>query len=144
MDERIVFYREWLSLDKKEFRILAMLADQGEFHGNLSDLCDYFSLSLQQRNRNALRASIEQLAASGFITYETEGRSYHIKVLPKETEICICRGWLRRLISHDYTSENVAWEQVVKVLLWVTDNKVVPIQNRMIADDLNISVATIG
>ena len=53
MDD-ITFYKAWLRLDKKEFRILAMLADQGEFSGNLSDLCRYFSLSPQTRNRTQL------------------------------------------------------------------------------------------
>ena len=30
MDDRITLYREWLPLEKKQFRILAMLADKGE------------------------------------------------------------------------------------------------------------------
>lgn len=58
--ERIVFYAEWLPLQKKDFRIMAMLADVGEFKGNLSDLCRYFSLNPQQTHRTALRASIEE------------------------------------------------------------------------------------
>ena len=37
--ETAVFYLEWLGLDKSLFRILAMLADVGQFRGNLSDLC---------------------------------------------------------------------------------------------------------
>lgn len=37
--ENVAFYREWLPLNKKEFRILAMLADfGGEYHGNLTDI----------------------------------------------------------------------------------------------------------
>lgn len=40
MDDAI-FYREWLPLDKKEFRILAMLADyNGEYHGKAAVPCD--------------------------------------------------------------------------------------------------------
>ena len=43
MDDAI-FYREWLPLDKKEFRILAMLADyDGEYHGNLTDILFHLS-----------------------------------------------------------------------------------------------------
>ena len=48
------------------------------------------------------------------------------------------------MIAHDYSSENVAWEQVLKVLLWVCNNKEPVIQNQMIADDLQVSVSTIG
>ena len=49
--ENVAFYREWLPLNKKEFRILAMLADfGGEYHGNLTDMCRYFSVSPQHKN----------------------------------------------------------------------------------------------
>ena len=144
MDDLITFYREWLPLDKREFRILAMLADKGEFSGNLSDLCDYFSLSRQQKNRNALRAAIEQLTTTGFITCEITGRTYHLQAIPKVTEIQIRREWFLRLKSHDYSSENVAWEQVLKTLLWVLQNKEPIVQNRMIEKDLKISISTIG
>lgn len=144
MDGFITFYREWLPLDKKEFRILAMLADKGEYRGNLTPLCDYFSLSRQQRNRNVLRTSIEQLAASGFITYTVTGRTYSIQAIPKATAITIPREWLLRLKAHDYSSEDVAWEQVLKVLLWIYDNDEPIVTNRTIAEDLQISVSTIG
>ena len=144
MDGRITMYREWLPLEKKQFRILAMLADKGEYTGNLSILCDYFSLSRQQHNRSALRTAIGQLANTGYLTYSTEGRTYHISAVPKATAITITREWLQRLIAHDYSSENVAWEQVLKVLLWVCNNKEPVIQNQMIADDLQVSVSTIG
>lgn len=144
MDDLITLYREWLPLDKKEFRILAMLADKGEYNGNLSDLCDYFSLSRQQRNRNALRNAIEQLNTSGFITYTVTGRTYYIKAVPKETAIIIPRERLLRIKAHDYSSEDVAWEQVLKVLLWIYDNDEPIVTNRMIAEDLQISVSTIG
>ena len=144
MDGRITMYREWLPLEKKQFRILAMLADKGEYTGNLSILCDYFSLSRQQHNRSALRTAIGQLANTGYLTFSTEGRTYHISAVPKATAITIPREWLQRLIAHDYSSENVAWEQVLKVLLWVCNNKEPVIQNQMIADDLQVSVSTIG
>ncbi len=143
MDD-IIFYQEWLPLDKKEFRILAMLADKGEFRGNLTDLCRYFSLSQQSSNRRKLRESIDQLANENFIECERSGRTYALKVIPKEKEITIHREWLKTLMSHDYTSENVAWEQVVKVLLWVIANQEPVITNAMIAADLDISTTTIG
>lgn len=60
--ENVAFYREWLPLNKKEFRILAMIADfGGEYHGNLTDMCRYFSVSPQHKNREALREAIRRL-----------------------------------------------------------------------------------
>ncbi len=144
MDERITFYREWLCLEKRQFRILAMLADKGEYSGNLSTLCDYFSLTHQQHNRNALRSAIEQLAATGFITHTATGQTHRLKAIPKATAITIPRQWLLTLKAHDYTSESVAWEQVLKVLLWICAKHEPVVTNQMIADDLQISVATIG
>ena len=37
--EEIVFYESWFPLDKKHFRILAMLADKGNFQGSLAQMC---------------------------------------------------------------------------------------------------------
>ena len=54
--ENVAFYREWLPLNKKEFRILAMLADfGGEYHGNLTDMCRYFSVSPQHKKQSVVQ-----------------------------------------------------------------------------------------
>ena len=63
----MTFFREWLPLAKSDFRILALLADKGDFDGNLSDLCRCFSLDTQTKNRNKLREAILRLAAAGLI-----------------------------------------------------------------------------
>lgn len=143
--ETAVFYLEWLGLDKSLFRILAMLADVGQFRGNLSDLCRYFSLDPQTKTRATLRNAIEELAATGFITCERSGNTYTLRVIPKANEIEIHREWLQRLKKHEYSSESVAWEMVLKVHLWImlhSNDSLV--KNDMIAADLNTSVSTIG
>lgn len=142
--EEITFYEEWLSLDKNEFRILAMLADRGEYIGNLSDICRYFSLTPQTRNRNELRTSIENLVTKGFISCAIRGRTYHLKAIPKAKEIKVSKSWVRSLALHEKFSEDVAWEQVLKVYLWIVINKEPVVTNEMIAKALNISVSTIG
>jgi len=141
---RLTFYAEWLPLPKEDFRILAMLTERGGFCGNLSDLCRYFLLDTQTSHRNKLRHSIEILAEQNFLTYELTGRTYHIRLVPKEKEIHIKPQWFEALKAHNYNSEPVAWEQVLKVLLWVIDNQEPIITNSMIAEDLKISVSTIG
>lgn len=77
--ETLVFYREWFPLPKGEFRIMAMLADKGQFRGNLSDLCRYFFVSLQTKNRNNLRNSINALSEKRFITISLSGRTYVLR-----------------------------------------------------------------
>ena len=62
----LVFYKEWFPLPKGEFRILAMLADKGQFSGNLSDLCRYFFVNPQTATRNRLANQINSLEEQGY------------------------------------------------------------------------------
>ena len=142
--ENISFCREWLPLDKKEFRILAMLADKGKFQGNLSDMCRYFSLDPQTRTRNQLRESIQKLSDQGLIVQESSGITYTLRAIPKVEKIEMPRKWLTLLRQHHYSSESVSWEVIVKVWLWLSacgSDQV--IKNDMIAVDLKISVSTV-
>ena len=142
--DNMIFYEEWLTLDKKDFRILAMLAANGKFQGNLSDLCRYFSLDPQQRNRNQLKESIQRLCDQSLIECQMSGRTYLIQAIPKDKEIKIPQEWFETLRRHDYTSEAVSWEAPLKVLLWIIDNRSPVITNQRIANDLAISVSTVG
>ena len=122
MDDAI-FYREWLPLDKKEFRILAMLADyDGEYHGNLTDMCRYFSISAQQKTRTALREAIQNLTEHNFIESSLSGRTFHLRLIPTDNEISLPRNWLTRLRQHKYSADSVSWEVIVKVILWLEEN----------------------
>ena len=142
--ERAIFYWEWLPLSKAEFNILAMLAEQGgSFSGNYSDICRYLGVTPQNRNRQTLRAAVESLAAAGFITHESRGRTQTLKVVPKATEIQLPRLWVQSVIRHDYTGESVAFAQVLKVFAWIAGNKMEIVTNDMIASDLNISASTV-
>lgn len=142
--EKAVFYREWLSLPKAEFNILAMLAEQGGlFSGNYSDMCRYLGVTPQNRNRQALRAVIEKLTSNDFITHESQGRTQTLEVIPKATEIPLPRLWVQSVIRHDYSSESVAFAQVLKVFAWIAGNEADIVTNDMIAAELNISASTV-
>lgn len=143
MDDAI-FYQEWLPLDKKEFRILAMLADHdGEYHGNLTDMCRYFSISAQQKTRTALREAIQNLTEHYFIESSLSGRTFHLRLIPTANEISLPRNWLTRLQQHKYSADSVSWEVIVKVILWLEENGHDVITNQQIADELNISDSVI-
>ena len=142
--EKSIFYREWLPLPKAEFNILAMLAEQGgSFSGNYSDMCRYLGVTPQNRNRQTLQAVIEKLTSSGFITHESQGRTQTLKVIPKATEIPLPRPWVQSVIRHDYSSESVAFAQVLKVFAWIVWNKAAVVTNDLIAMDLNVSASTV-
>ena len=142
--ERAIFYWEWLPLPKAEFNILAMLAEQGgSFSGNYSDMMDYFHVSRQQNNRQVLRTAIESLAATGFITHRSQGRTQILTIIPKATEIPLPRAWVESVIRHDYSGESVAFAQVLKLFAWIAHNEVPVVTNGEIAADLNISSSTV-
>lgn len=142
--ERAIFYWEWLPLPKAEFNILAMLAEQGgSFSGNYSDICRYLGVTPQNNNRQTLRAAVESLAAAGFISHESRGRTQILKILPKATEIPLPRAWVQSVIRHDYSGESVAFAQVLKLFAWIAHNEVPVVTNGEIAADLNISSSTV-
>ena len=143
MDE-VIFYREWLPLPKAEFNVLAMIAEQGgSFSGNYTDICRYLGVTCQSRNRNALRAAIEELTQNQFITQKSRGRTLTLTVIPKATEVRLPRLWVRLVIHRDYSSEAVAFANVLKVFIWIADNDLRVVTNRMIARELNVSVSTV-
>ena len=146
MDDYITFYREWLPLDKRDFRILTMLADIGSFRGNLTALCQYLSLSPGQKKTNAaIRQSIETLTSNGYITSTLTGRTYQLAIIPKEQPIKVARRWFDEVMKADSFSEIVSWEMVVKTLVWISGNSLSNlVVNDTIAAELNTSVDTLG
>ena len=142
--EQAIFYWEWLPLPKAEFNILAMLAEHGgSFSGNYSDMCRYLGVTPQNRNRQSLRDAMESLTSGGYITHESQGRTQTLKVIPKAVEIPLPRLWVQSVIRHDYSSESVAFAQVLKVFAWIVWNKATVVTNDLIAMDLNVSASTV-
>lgn len=138
------FYYEWLGVEKNQFRILSLLAPKGEFIGNLSDMCRMLNIDTQTRNRNILRTGISSLAECGFITSEQKGRTYYLKAIPQQTVIEIPAEWLEQIIKHEYTSENISWQAVLKVFLWIIINDKKPTVTRNeIAEIINAGVDTV-
>ena len=138
----LVFYREWFPLPKGEFRIMAMLADKGQFSGNLSEMCRYFFVSPQSQNRNNLRDQISALEQKRFISSQLTGRTYTLTAVPKAQRIEISREHFDRIRTRAKRSEgeSVAWENVLKVYLWVWENNYDSIiTNQMISEDLGLS-----
>ena len=121
--ERITFYWEWLMLPKAEFNILMMLADLcGSFSGNLADMCRYFRVSSQNKNKIPLRSAIEKLTADGLITSQKSGNNYTLQIIPKEREVKLLRRWVNPILEADNFSQSVAKAQVIKSLIWISQN----------------------
>lgn len=144
MEDRSIFYEEWLSLPKAEFNVLTMLAQHGgSFSGNYADMCRYLTVTPQSRNRKVLQTAIESLTSKGFIQWDSRGRTQTLKVIPKATEISLPQRWVQSVIRHDYSSEAVAAAPVLKVFLWIAQKYQDIVTNDMIAQDLGVSVSTV-
>lgn len=141
--QMLTFFAEWLILPKEQFRILAMLADVGAFRGSLADMCRYFSVDPQTHNNNRLRAAIDELTRHHYITATRTGRTYQMTVIPKETEITMPAEWVLRILRHEYNSEGVAWENVLKVQLWLMQNAKELVTNEDISLDVGISISQV-
>lgn len=142
--ENVIFYKEWQSLPKAEFEILAIVAEQGgSYSGTYADICRYKSVSAQSGNRRRVREAIEALVSKGFLTCQASGRMQNLQIIPKETKVELSREWVRSVIAHDYSSEDVSFAQVLKVFMWLAHNEKDIITNKVIADDLCISESTV-
>lgn len=140
----LTFYAEWLLLPKEQFRILVMLADLGVAQANLSDMCRYFLVDPQTRNRNALRTAINKLSKKNYITAVRTGNTYRMSYVPKAEAITMPAEWAARILHHEYNTEKVAWENVLKVQLWLMQNaNGEEIKNDMIATGIGISVSQV-
>ena len=117
-----IFYSQLLSLDKSLFRILAILSDGGEFIGTKKDLRERLNLANSQNNNNALDNAIISLEKMGFLECEKSGNTYHLTAVPKGRIIEIKKGYVDALIGRKGFSKSVAWEQVLKVYLWIIDH----------------------
>ena len=122
MAEYVEFYKEWLPLPKNDFRILAMLAERGgSFKGSQADICRCLHIAPGQSKTNAkLQASIKILTSNGWITSRKQGNKYSLTLIPKEEMVSIDRVWVEDIIYvKGFENERVAWEPVLKMLIWV-------------------------
>lgn len=144
MIDWILFYGEWLHLPKADFRILTMLAaNHGSYSGTLTDMCSYLNETAQSKNRKCIKKSILSLADGGYLHSETKGHTYSLQVTPKATEIKVMAGFVESVMRHDYSTESVAPENVLKMYLWTCYNNEQLTTNAIISEDLGISESTI-
>lgn len=141
MKKQLTFSEEWLPIDKCEFRLLALLADhRGNYSGNLSQICNYLNISSQTSNRNKIKDSIKLLAENGFLSFTQQGQTYslHLSPIDKQVQITIPQEWYTAIKDNNGFSESVAWEQVLKTYLWLSQHNTF-FTNGDIAVKLNVS-----
>lgn len=143
--KKVICYKEWLPLNKNEFAILAVIAERNGFEGNLTELCRRLSLNPQTNTKNRLKTAIETLTKNGFCECTKIGQKYCMKIIPQAQAINIFPEAIRDLINHKSTIRSVAWEQVLKVYLWICQHNWDEITtNAIIATECGTSESTVS
>lgn len=139
----ITFYYEWLSLIKADFKAITLFTEKGGFTGNLTDMCRQASLSVETRNRNSLKISIERLKNQELILVEQTGTTFKIDIIPKDKKIEISEKTLN-MIKTIKPTEAVEWSNILKLYLWIDYNSGTVATNREIGIELGLSEQVCG
>lgn len=143
----MIIYRDWLPLDKHQFRIMVMLSAEGKFQGTMADIMRYYSVSPQSKNRNKIKTAIEELINQGFITFrQTAGsNTFEMEIILREEETAVAvKDDIYHKIRERGWAEKVAWEPVLKVYAWIADNQYEKIiKNKDIVKDTSLSPTVI-
>lgn len=139
----ITTYKEWLGLDKKEFRILILIAlNNNTYKTNLSEICRKFNLSTSSRNKDNIKNALEKLTNENYINSEKSGYTYTLSIIPKAQEIKAQKSALEHLFS--VCGVGVSAEIIIKTYLWYSCYGENLCTNKQIANDLSCSTDTVS
>lgn len=145
--------KDWITIENYQFKILVMIAVLAQnklaFRGTLGDMCDFLGVSKQSNNTQKIKTAIEALEKNGDILTITEGRIWTLtlsrKAEKKRRIITIKNAWIKAIQEYKATEKKdyVAWENILKVLVYLcADTKEIKKYDG-IAKDLDLSVDVI-
>ena len=146
------FEFEWLMRQKYEFKILtliAVLADNNlAYRGTLKDMCEFFGVKPgDSTNNKNIKAAIDKLEADGLLKQIKDGRTFTLALSKKGEQrkrvISIQKEWVE--IAKGYKSEDnsISWMNLLKVWLYLIDNKKEIIKTSEIAEELDLSTDSV-
>ena len=143
-DDEAGFEKEWLKLEKYNFKLLTLVAVLAQNHlayrGTVAEMCDYLGINNQTKNRKAITTAIAQLEKKGMIKTILDGKVYTItlsvKAEKKKDVIVIQKKWIEMVQG---LTTGVTWDNVLRVWLYLIANEEEIITSKKIAADLGIS-----
>ena len=150
MDEEIEFEKDWLSVEKLEFKMLTLITVLADNHlayrGTLTNMCEFFGIqSRDSRNNAKIRTAIKNLEEKGLIKTLLDGRTWTLTLSRsaerKSKVIKIKRDWVNAVRS--CKAQGVAWSSVLKVWLFLIDNREDIIKSKDIGNALGISESSV-
>lgn len=143
-DDEAGFEKEWLKLEKYNFKLLTLVAVLAQNHlayrGTVAEMCNYLGVDNQTKNRRAITTAIEQLEKKGMVKTILDGKVYTItlsvKAEKKKDVIVIQKKWIEMVQG---LTTGVTWDNVLRVWLYLIANEEEIITSKKIAADLGMT-----
>ena len=144
-DDEAGFEKEWLKLEKYNFKLLTLVAVLAQNHlayrGTVAEMCDYLGVDNQTKNRRAITTAIAQLEEKGMVKTILDNNKVYtitlsVKAEKKKDVIVIQKKWIEMVQG---LTTGVAWDNVLRVWLYLIANEEEIITSKKIAADLGMS-----
>lgn len=131
MENDLIFSKEWFTLEKYYFKILAIiteLADStGTFKGTLSILCENLSIQNSSGNKNKIKAALAYLERNNYISMSIDKKKYTVTLINisdnKNHIIRLKKSWYQQLRT---TKSETSWENLLKIFLVLLELSKIP------------------
>ena len=144
-DDEAGFEKEWLKLEKYNFKLLTLVAVLAQNHlayrGTVAEMCDYLGINNQTKNRRAITTAIAQLEEKGMVKTILDNNKVYtitlsVKAEKKKDVIVIQKKWIEMVQG---LTTGVTWDNVLRVWLYLIANEEEIITSKKIAADLGMS-----
>ena len=145
-DDEAGFEKEWLKLEKYNFKLLTLVAVLAQNHlayrGTVAEMCDYLGINNQTKNRKAITTAIAHLEEKGMVKTILDNNKVYtitlsVKAEKKKDVIVIQKKWIEMV--QGLKSRGVSWDNVLRVWLYLIANEEEIITSKKIAADLGMS-----
>ena len=143
-DDEAGFEKEWLKLEKYNFKLLTLVAVLAQNHlayrGTVAEMCDYLGIDNQTKNRRAITTAIAQLEEKGMVKTILDNNKVYtitlsVKAEKKKDVIVIQKKWIEMVQG---LTTGVTWDNVLRVWLYLIANEEEIITSKKIAADLGM------
>ena len=144
-DDEAGFEKEWLKLEKYNFKLLTLVAVLAQNHlayrGTVAEMCDYLGINNQTKNRKAITTAIAQLEEKGMVKTILDNNKVYtitlsVKAEKKKDVIVIQKKWIEMVQG---LTTGVTWDNVLRVWLYLIANEEEIITSKKIAADLGMT-----
>lgn len=137
-------------MEKYDFKILTLIAVLAEnklaYRGKIKDMCEFLGVKTgQSRTNKAIKDAIDKLEKEEYIYAVKDKQTYtltlRVKAEKKKEIIKIQKKWIQMVKDAD--SKGASWDNILRVWLYLIDNKKEIITNKDISEALDMDIKMI-